>query len=80
MSSVRDKPSERQYEMTFARPPLILVGASVRSLAQSAQKAGWSVYAADLFGDHDLLASTVRLERIGDVLGPDQAFSTYPTG
>jgi len=80
MSSVRNKPSERQHEMTFARPPLILLGASVRSLAQSAHKAGWGVYAADLFGDQDLLASTVGSERVGDVLGPDRASSSYPTG
>jgi predicted ATP-grasp superfamily ATP-dependent carboligase len=41
--------------------PLVVAGASVRAFAASAARAGWSVHAADLFGDHDLrgLASEV---------------------
>lgn len=38
------------------RPNLIVVGASARAFACSAQRAGWSVHAADLFGDADLRA------------------------
>lgn len=35
---------------------LIAVGASVRAFASSAARAGWTVHAADLFGDADLRA------------------------
>ena len=35
-------------------PPLVIVGASVRGMAASASRAGFRVFAADLFGDHDL--------------------------
>ena len=34
--------------------PLVILGASVRALAESAHRAGWDVYAADLFCDIDL--------------------------
>jgi predicted ATP-grasp superfamily ATP-dependent carboligase len=37
-------------------PPLLLVGGSVRFLAESSHRAGWRVHAADRFGDADLLA------------------------
>ncbi len=37
-------------------PPLVIVGASVRAMAASATRAGFRVFAADLFGDHDLRA------------------------
>jgi predicted ATP-grasp superfamily ATP-dependent carboligase len=36
--------------------PVVILGASVRALAESAVRAGWNVYAADLFGDLDLQA------------------------
>ena len=36
--------------------PLVVAGASVRAFAVSAARDGWSVHAADLFGDHDLRA------------------------
>lgn len=36
------------------RPALVIVGASVRGMAASATRAGFRVFAADLFGDHDL--------------------------
>ena len=49
--------------MTTSRRPdlpnLIVVGASVRAFACSAQRAGWSVHAADLFGDADLRAVAI---------------------
>src|SRR3954454_20820898 len=37
--------------------PLLLIGASVRSLAQSARRAGLDPTAIDLFADRDLLAT-----------------------
>lgn len=40
------------------RGPLVLLGASVRSLAESASRAGWAVHAADLFCDLDLQAAS----------------------
>lgn len=38
------------------RPSLLVVGGAVRFLAASCRRAGWGVYAADRFGDADLLA------------------------
>lgn len=38
------------------RPSLVVVGASVRAIAESAVRAGRDVFAADLFGDGDLRA------------------------
>lgn len=38
------------------RPLILVVGGSVRFLAASCRRAGWEVYAADRFGDADLLA------------------------
>ena len=40
--------------MTSEHPRVLLVGASVRALAQSARRAGWQPIASDLFGDLDL--------------------------
>lgn len=40
------------------RGPLVVLGASVRSLAVSACRAGWAVHAADLFCDLDLEAAS----------------------
>ena len=37
-------------------PPLVILGASARALAESAARVGWAVYAADLFCDLDLQA------------------------
>ena len=39
--------------------PLLIAGASVRAAAQSAVRAGFTVTAADLFGDRDLAAIAV---------------------
>ena len=46
---------------------LVIVGASVRAVAESARRAGWRVHAADLFGDLDLaaVADTVVVARGG---------------
>ena len=49
-------------------PPLIIIGASVRSLAQSAVRGGRTVHAADLFADEDLrtvAAATTRVTAAG---------------
>jgi predicted ATP-grasp superfamily ATP-dependent carboligase len=45
--------------------PLIILGASARAAAQSAQRAGFSPHAIDLFGDADLraIASVTQIQR-----------------
>lgn len=48
---------------------LIAAGASVRALACSAARAGWSVHAADLFGDADLRAAAVSMVAAGSCGG-----------
>ena len=45
-------------------PPLIVVGASVRAVAASAARAGWSVHAADLYADADLRATATTTTRV----------------
>jgi len=53
---------------TSQRPPghdLIVVGASVRAFACSAARAGWTVHAADLFGDADLRAVAATTAAVG---------------
>lgn len=45
-------------------PPLIVVGASGRAMAQSGRRAGFAVYAADLFRDTDLVESCVSSTRV----------------
>jgi len=49
--------------------PVVVVGASVRGFAQSAAAAGWDVYAADLFADHDLRLAARAVVRAADVAG-----------
>lgn len=51
-------------ESRSAGRPLVILGASVRSLAESASRAGWSVHAADLFRDLDLVASAREAVRV----------------
>lgn len=46
-------------------PDLIAVGASVRAFACSAARAGWTVHAADLFGDADLRAVAATTTAVG---------------
>lgn len=45
-------------------PPLIVVGASGRAMAQSGRRAGIAVHAADLFRDTDLVESCVSSTRL----------------
>ncbi|MGB8853139.1 MAG: ATP-grasp domain-containing protein [Pirellulales bacterium] len=45
---------------------LIAVGASVRAFACSAARAGWTVHAADLFGDADLRAVAATTVSVGN--------------
>lgn len=58
---------------------LIVVGASARAFAQSAAAAGWTVHAADLFGDEDLRATAVQAVRI-DPRGYPMALREALTG
>jgi predicted ATP-grasp superfamily ATP-dependent carboligase len=54
-------------------PDLIAVGASVRAFACSAARAGWTLHAADLFGDADLrgvAATTVAAGTCGGLRYP----------
>jgi hypothetical protein len=52
------------------RPNLIVVGASVRAFGCSAQRVGWSVHAADLFGDADLRAVATTTVAATEIVGP----------
>jgi uncharacterized protein len=57
----------------------VIVGASCRFAAESATRAGWQVYAADLFGDRDLVAAVAaaaRVERYPD--GLVEAAAAFP--
>ena len=54
-------------------PNLIVVGATARAFACSARRAGWSVHAADLFGDADLRAAATT------VVAATGGASGYPT-
>lgn len=63
------------------RQPLVVVGASVRAIAESAFRAGHDVHAADLFGDRDLRAiahSYARAVPYPDVL--PQLVAGFPPG
>lgn len=47
--------ADRQQESVFLqRPPMLVIGASARAAARSANQAGFPVHAIDLFGDTDL--------------------------
>lgn len=48
-------PPTRAFGQPIAPKRIVIVGASVRALAESAARAGQAVFAADLFGDRDLL-------------------------
>lgn len=67
--SFKPAPSQGGNVVTMSRPSpaagsvrpgsdrrIVILGASARALAESAVRAGWDVYAADLFGDLDLQA------------------------
>ena len=61
------------------RPAVVILGASVRALAASATRAGWAVYAADLFGDVDLAAAAVASTRVAAYpAGLADAAAAYP--
>lgn len=53
----------------------MVVGASARAFVESAVRAGWSVHAADLFADADLVAIATEVVRLGSAGGP-----AYPQG
>ena len=53
----------------------VVIGASVRSIAESAARAGWAVHAADLFRDLDLVSTTIEAVRLGGAPG-----AGYPRG
>lgn len=46
------------------KPPLLLIGLSVRALAQSARRAGIACVGIDLFGDEDAVAACVAHYRV----------------
>lgn len=68
-------------DFQLAAPPcrddavLIVVGASARAFAWSAARAGWSVHAADLFRDADLIGAAAAAVRVGGTDSPP-----YPAG
>lgn len=49
----------------------IVVGASARGFAESAARSGWTVHAADLFGDADLQAAACETVRIAGTVYPN---------
>lgn len=60
---------------------LVILGASVRALATSAARAGWTVYAADLFCDVDLQAvaqAAAAVAHAGDGTSPGYPWSLVP--
>ena len=65
---------------SMQRPAVVILGASVRALAASATRAGWAVYAADLFGDVDLTAAAEASTRVAAYpAGLADAAATYPS-
>ena len=64
---------------SMQRPAVVILGASVRALAASATRAGWAVYAVDLFGDVDLAAAAVASTRVAAYpAGLADAAAAYP--
>jgi predicted ATP-grasp superfamily ATP-dependent carboligase len=57
------------------RPPLVLLGGSVRALAESAHRAGFDVHAADLFRDLDTIACA---RQAVSVAADGEASDRYP--
>ena len=49
----------------------MILGASVRALAESAHRAGWAVHAADLFGDLDVQAISTQSVSVAHEQGGD---------
>jgi uncharacterized protein len=69
-----------------SRRDLVVVGASVRAIAVSAARAGWSVHAADLFADLDLRRAAASVVRVtgrgprGYPLGLPATAASFPSG
>jgi predicted ATP-grasp superfamily ATP-dependent carboligase len=62
-------------------PPLVIVGASVRGVASSAVRAGFRIFAADLFGDYDLRAIAAAVTTIQPYPdGIPTAVARFPSG
>ena len=61
------------------REPLILVGSSVRSAAQSAFRAGFSPWCIDQFGDRDLREVATEVRTVADwPIGIESVFADAP--
>ena len=61
------------------QPAVLIVGGSVRFLASSCQRAGWQVYAADRFGDADLLAIAAEHRPLpSDLIAAGDPFPELP--
>lgn len=84
VEGVRGRPREQvvivtrpnAHDGSTPRPPggpLVILGASVRALAESAHRAGWDVHAADLFCDLDLQAISPDAVSVGQPHGCDEA-------
>ena len=67
-------PTERE---AYPVAPLVIIGASARAVAQSAARCGWSVHAADLFGDLDLVAAARETVAVG-IRSDPPASTAYP--
>ncbi len=66
VEDIRGKPGKRNQKVDMSET-IILVGASVRAAARSAQKAGLSTWCCDRFADADLTAmAEVRLLKDGE--------------
>jgi uncharacterized protein len=60
--------------------PLAIIGASVRAACQSALRAGWAPWGADLFADRDLVASCPAVRCAGYPRGLASLVRTAPPG
>lgn len=58
---------------------VLILGASARAAAMSAVRAGWRVWAADLFGDEDLQATAFRYRAIKNYRELPDAIADWPT-
>ena len=63
-------------------PQILLLGASVRALAIAARRGGWSVCAADMFLDRDLVQAGVQKVEVQTLRGSVvfRQVHRYPTG
>ncbi len=70
-------PRSPSQPLSDGRPPLVLLGGSVRSLAESAHRAGFAVHAADLFCDLDTIACARQAVSVA-VAATDAPDERYP--